>query len=84
MVKKWNVNFRGQLGFPDEPLYMYYTDEKGKVNPDKIPTSFIMTREIALKVFNFLPIVVDFDNKGTINFDQNKPYFLPTKQVYLR
>ncbi len=64
MLKNWE-QWKTEPGIPEEPLYMYYTDQTGKYNPNLEPTSIVITgNEMANMIFGFTPTIVNCDVKS--------------------
>jgi hypothetical protein len=82
MIINWDV-WKGKSGIPDQPLYLYYTDDPFRVNPTKMPTSIVIkNHELAREIFGFMPKYVDFDIQGKIQtLGDSKILFVPLKQV---
>ncbi len=66
-IIEWNDKWRGEPGLNDESLYLYYTDQESKYNPDIQPTSIVITnQELAKTIMGFETSIVDCDYKSVM------------------
>ena len=70
VIKKWNIidhtgkTEQEKFGIPGH-LYLQYTQNRGKANPNIYPTSFIfLDSSLANEVFGFGPIYVNYNNEN--------------------
>jgi hypothetical protein len=85
MIVNWNEKWMGKPGLPNDVVYMYYTDEKERVNPNIVPTSLIiLDKGLATEIFGFLPIYVDCNFKEKMKFNGAQVNFIPDIQVLFK
>ena len=71
----------GKPVLPNEYLYMCYTDQTTKCNPNVVPTSIIFkNKNDANAVLGIYPNTVDFDVKSSV-YKNGSVNFVPKKQV---
>ena len=82
-IKKWNIpdyhnnkTKQEEYGIPGH-LYLQYTQNRGKANPNIYPTSFIfLNSSLANEVFGFTPTYVNYNNESGFNGEN----FIPQAQ----
>jgi len=82
-IKKWNISDyhnnktkQEEYGIPGH-LYLQYTQNRGKANPNIYPTSFIfLNSSLANEVFGFNPSYVNYNNESGFNGEN----FIPQAQ----
>lgn len=81
MVIDWNEHM-GTSIYPNEYLYMCYTDQADKCNTFTMPTSIVfMNEEEAMAVFGVSPSIVNCDYRSLIRVQSNNDIvFRPTFQ----
>ncbi len=81
----WDNRFKGKNGFPNEPLYFYYTDENIRVKPNLTPTSIlILDKEVAKDIFEYEPVYLDYNDGSSIKYIDKAIYFKPINQVRIQ
>ena len=84
LIKDWNTEHKGQDGLPNEYLYLTYTDQNNKYNPEVMPTSIVfLNMNDAERVFGFVPLYINCDKESRIFNNSGIINFKPTKQVTL-